>query len=259
MRVVVTHLTGSHSGERQFCEDEQITIGRSRDSSVRLGINDTRASSRHAQLLEEGGHIVLVDVGSTNGTYLNGKKVERVRLKGGEAVEFGYGGPQLAFEFYELLPSMGPTLDEPHEFPFRAPYAWSLIALGALLVVVAVLTLVWQYILVAIPLGLVGFILFLLGVAAARKNITVGPDWIEFEGLFRTTRIKWTDVAALETVPRGTTMLSGPKCTVRGWKRDISFSPRDYAEGHLLAKVIAQASGKEWGPPGTPVQPAGPV
>src|SRR5207247_1032292 len=128
-----------------------------------------------------------------------------------------YGGPQLQFDFYEELPAVRPSLDEPHEFPFRARFAWSLFIASAALALAAVASAVEGMVLVAIPSGLAAAATVLLGLAAVRVNITVGPEGIEHEGLFRTRRIKWPDVAALETVPKRTGMLTGPVCRVRGW------------------------------------------
>jgi hypothetical protein len=235
MRVVVTHLSGSNAGERLLLDEERLTIGRARDNHVRLGIYDTRASSRHAELVAERDHFVLRDLGSKNGTFVNGKRVSQCRLNAGDTVAFGFGGPQLHFEFYEELPTDRPSLDEAHEFPFRARFTWA-IAISGLVVF-------------AIPVGLAAAALALLGFSAARVNITVGPDGIEHEGMFRTRRVKWADVAALETVPKRTGMLSGPLCRVRGWKATIQFSPNDFQEGYLLARLIAEASAKEWSVP----------
>lgn len=251
MRVVVTHLTGSFAGERQLFDEERLTIGRARDNQVRLGTYDTHASSRHAELTTERGSFYLRDLGSKNGTYVDGKKVERCRLRGGETVAFGYGGPQLHFEFYEELPTARPSLDEPHEFPFRARFAWSLLIASATLGIVAVAAIIQGMILVMIPAALAALATFLLGLAAVRVNITVGPDGIEHEGLFRTRRVKWPDVAALETVATRSGVLTRSICRVRGWKGTIQFSPTDYQEGYLLASLIAEASGKEWGAPNT--------
>ena len=101
--------------------------------------------------------------------------------------------------------------------------------------------------------GLAAAVLMLGGLSAVRVNITVGPDGIEHEAMFSTRRIAWGDIATLETLPRRTGMLGGQRCTVRGWNSVIKFSPDDYEEGFLLASLIAQASGKEWGPPGSPI------
>jgi hypothetical protein len=246
---VVTHLTGSFAGERQLFEEERLTIGRGRESLVRLAAHDTHASSRHAELVAERDRHVLRDLGSKNGTYVDGKRVEQCRLHGGETVSFGYGGPQLRFDFYEELPDVRPSLDEPHEFPFRARFAWSLFIAAAALALAAVASAIEGSVLVAIPSGLAAAAAFLLGLAAVRVNITVGPEGIEHEGLFRTRRIRWPDVAALETVAKRSGMFAGQRCRVRGWKGTIQFSPADYQEGYLLARLIAEASAKEWGAP----------
>jgi hypothetical protein len=250
MRVVVTHLTGAFAGERQLIDEERLTIGRARDNRVRLGMNDTHASSHHAEIVADRDRYVLRDLGSKNGTFVNGKRVEQCRLVGGEAVAFGYGGPQLHFDFYERITAARPSLDEPHEFPFRARFAWSLFIASAALALAAVATAVEGLVLVAIPSGLAAAACLLLGLAAVRVNVTLGPDGVEHEGMFRTRRIAWTDVAALETVVRRTGTLSGgPACRVVGWKTTIQFSPADYQEGYLLARLIAETTAKEWSAP----------
>jgi hypothetical protein len=69
-----------------------LSIGRSAESSVPL--NDTNVSRRHAEIRSrgEGARIewYLVDVGSTNGTMLNGVKISgEQKLKNGDALMFG--------------------------------------------------------------------------------------------------------------------------------------------------------------------------
>ena len=63
--------------------------------------------------------------------------------------------------------------------------------------------------------------------------------------MLRTRLIPWPDVAALES-GRRTGVLSGQICRVKGWKGTITFSPDAYRDGFLLARMIAEASGKEW-------------
>lgn len=253
MRVVVTHLTGAFAGKRLLFEAATLTIGRARDRDIRLGLHDTRASSRHAEIRVERGKCVVVDVGSTNFTFVDDKKVDRARLKGGEVITFGYGGPQVRVDLYDEIASARPSLDEAHEFPFRAKFAWFFFASATLLAGVAVVSFIAEMILAAIPAGLAAAVLMLGGLSAVRVNITVGPDGIEHEAMFSIRRIAWGDIATLETLPRRTGMLGGQRCTVRGWNSVIKFSPDDYEEGFLLASLIAQASGKEWGPPGSPI------
>src|SRR6266481_5284933 len=98
MRIVAKHLTGARQGELDVFNDVPLTIGRLPSSDLRLGIYDTRASTRHAEIVIEKQSVVLRDIGSTNGTFFNGKKLPFAALNSGDIVEFGTGGPKLQFE-----------------------------------------------------------------------------------------------------------------------------------------------------------------
>jgi hypothetical protein len=63
------------------------TIGRGSTATIRL--DDTGVSRNHAEVRREGDDVVLVDLGSTNGTTVNGRPVERVRLTPGDRIELG--------------------------------------------------------------------------------------------------------------------------------------------------------------------------
>ncbi len=71
--------------------ESTITVGRLADNT--LQIEDASVSSHHAELtLGEGGDYVLTDIGSTNGTLLNGKELaegDGQRLQAGDKVVFG--------------------------------------------------------------------------------------------------------------------------------------------------------------------------
>jgi len=68
-----------------------ITVGRLADNT--LQIEDASVSSHHAELtLEESGDYILTDIGSTNGTVLNGKDLtegDGRRMQAGDTVRFG--------------------------------------------------------------------------------------------------------------------------------------------------------------------------
>lgn len=246
MRVMATHVGGGRLGERELFEEPIITVGRSRESRLRLGSHDTRASTNHAELRLERDRYVLVDLDSTNGTFVNGKRVTRHRLRNGDVASFGYGGPQVRFEFFETLPTVRPSIEEPHEFPFRSRFKWWMWGSAAALAALAVLFAVFGLVLAAIPLGLAAAVIFFFGLSVARINITVGPEGVEHEGMFRTQRLAWEDVEALESGAGRTGLLTGIVCSVRGKGTTIRFAPRDFVEGHLLARLLAEATGKEW-------------
>ena len=73
-----------------------FTIGRRPDRD--MVITDARVSRDHAEIRAEGADFVLVDVGSSSGTFVNGEKVQRYKLKSNDRVEFGAkGGPYFIF------------------------------------------------------------------------------------------------------------------------------------------------------------------
>ena len=75
------------SREYSLCEGEQI-IGRSRD--VAIPIFTTAASRHHARVLVAGSDVRLEDLGSRNGTFVNGKRVTGViSLVVGDEIEIG--------------------------------------------------------------------------------------------------------------------------------------------------------------------------
>jgi hypothetical protein len=86
-------LAGAKQHEVALTRDV-LLIGRASDAAIRL--DDTGVSRRHAEIRREGDDVVLVDLGSTNGTTVNGRTVERVRLSPGDRIELG--GSVLVFE-----------------------------------------------------------------------------------------------------------------------------------------------------------------
>jgi hypothetical protein len=71
-------------------EDESISIGR--DASNTIQINDAEISRRHSRMQFQGGKYVIEDLGSTNGTHVNGQRIMSAYvLKPGDVVSFGEG------------------------------------------------------------------------------------------------------------------------------------------------------------------------
>lgn len=69
-------------------EGDQLTIGR--DSTNGVAINDPEVSRRHSRLTFQGGKYVLEDLGSTNGTFVNGQRLSGPHvLKAGDVVALG--------------------------------------------------------------------------------------------------------------------------------------------------------------------------
>jgi len=99
----LTHLSGSLQGTASMSPKAVIRIGRGEDCDVQFDAQlDVRVSTHHAEIRFEGGQYVLIDVGSTNGTLVNGKLVRTHRLRSGDKIAFGaQGGPEVRFDVEE--------------------------------------------------------------------------------------------------------------------------------------------------------------
>jgi len=101
--------SGPNPGTVYALEGEQISIGR--ESSNEISINDAEVSRRHARLTFQGGKFVLEDLGSTNGTFVNGQRLSGPRvLKSGEVVSLG---EQIVFVYEALDSDPGATVVSP--------------------------------------------------------------------------------------------------------------------------------------------------
>jgi hypothetical protein len=77
----------SWDGERRILENKRSVLGRSRDVDVQ--IEDPNVSRRHAEIVQEGSAYWLVDLGSTNGTEVEGRRVQRAPLADGSRFTIG--------------------------------------------------------------------------------------------------------------------------------------------------------------------------
>ncbi len=81
-------------GERVTVGEEPLSIGRLAECDVVL--TDSSVSRRHAEVRRNGSDFVIVDLGSTNGTKVNGATVKERRLADGD--EISVGTAKLRFE-----------------------------------------------------------------------------------------------------------------------------------------------------------------
>ena len=114
------------------------TIGRSANNGI--VINDPEISRRHAQITPQGEGYVLEDLGSTNGSFVNGNRLNQpMALKHGDSVAFGdtvrlrYWAAGMASEFVDLPadhvatpalpPEPVPAYAQPDDFAEPTPAA----------------------------------------------------------------------------------------------------------------------------------------
>jgi sigma-B regulation protein RsbU (phosphoserine phosphatase) len=97
-RAEVTVYSPLFSPFRQPLQGPAVSIGRASDCSI--PIKDRYLSRKHAEIIADGNTWVLKDLGSANGTYLNGSRVERdEQLKTGDRIRLG--DTEIVFETSE--------------------------------------------------------------------------------------------------------------------------------------------------------------
>src|SRR5918998_5337278 len=120
----LTIRSGPDAGQTITVVGDQFTVGR--DDSCDLTIRDHKVSRKHAYFKAlPDGRAALHDLNSSNGTFVNGHKVESALLSGGETIQFGdtqmaavadakAGGPSTA-------PAAAPSPPSPPQPPPTQP------------------------------------------------------------------------------------------------------------------------------------------
>ena len=85
--LVVHSMDAGQQGGRHALGEEDVTVGRDEGSTIVVGSD--QASRRHARIFVSGGVHVLVDLDSTNGTFLNSKLVKEQTLRHGDVIRIG--------------------------------------------------------------------------------------------------------------------------------------------------------------------------
>lgn len=78
-------LSGDHFG-RSFPLQTSLTIGRAEEAGLRIPLDSISRS--HARLTPAGDEVLLEDLGSANGTWLNGKRITRAQAVHGDEIRF---------------------------------------------------------------------------------------------------------------------------------------------------------------------------
>ena len=80
--------TGDDRGRKVALGGDRIVLGR--DDECDISLADTKVSRRHAAIEPDAEGIALLrDLGSSNGTYVNGERVQTAQLRGGEQIQLG--------------------------------------------------------------------------------------------------------------------------------------------------------------------------
>ncbi len=100
MRITLTVTNGARTGLSKQFDQAYIGLGRHPQSDLQFHPDqDLDASTRHAAILKSGETWTIRDLGSANGTFVNGEKISADRrLHTGDQIKFGPKGPTLAVE-----------------------------------------------------------------------------------------------------------------------------------------------------------------
>jgi signal transduction histidine kinase len=80
-------IQGADQGKRFEFRSSPVALGRDNSNAIRL--HDTEVSRRHAELRQDDDTYRIVDLGSANGTYVNGQLIDQAPLHSGDRLQIG--------------------------------------------------------------------------------------------------------------------------------------------------------------------------
>jgi pSer/pThr/pTyr-binding forkhead associated (FHA) protein len=110
--VQLVHIKGPLQGTIQEFFESEIVIGRHPSCHIQFPKDLAVVSRKHARIRREGNRFKLIDQ-SSNGTFLNGKRIQEAFLKDGDVLIFTDGGPKVSF--------LTQVVDEQREHAFHLP------------------------------------------------------------------------------------------------------------------------------------------
>jgi pSer/pThr/pTyr-binding forkhead associated (FHA) protein len=109
MKLTITFQNGSQAGRSWDLTDGFLTVGRGGNCNVVFDPNaENMVSTKHAYFEAKADGFYLVDTKSTNGTFVNGQRVQIGKLNSGDSIQFGKNGPS-ATVVIENAQSFQPT------------------------------------------------------------------------------------------------------------------------------------------------------
>jgi ABC-type multidrug transport system ATPase subunit len=102
MKYRLVHLTGGLAGRVRDVDAEEVVLGRDpQEAQVVFPADDGTVSRRHALLRVQDGRLLLRDLDSSTGTFVDGHDVEEAELADGDVFALGADGPRLRVELAE--------------------------------------------------------------------------------------------------------------------------------------------------------------
>ncbi len=107
-RYVLKFISGKYQGgEFPLDMNQELIIGRS--SELEMVLVEDMVSRHHAKITTTNNEIWIEDLGSTNGSFVNGEKITRVRLKEGDRILIGTSIIKLVYEEAAQAPEAPPA------------------------------------------------------------------------------------------------------------------------------------------------------
>jgi two-component system NtrC family sensor kinase len=80
-------IQGRDQGTRYRLEETVVTLGRGATNTIQL--HDTEVSREHAEIRQRGDNVVIVDLDSSNGTFVNQRQIKEQELASGDQLQLG--------------------------------------------------------------------------------------------------------------------------------------------------------------------------
>ncbi len=128
---LLVSLRDGETGDLYETKGDRVLVGRGRDCDVQLTRDDdTSVSRNHLEIVLVEGRVLLRDLGSRNGTFVNGAKLvgdHQLQLR--DCIRFGPTGPELALESL-TIPGYGPELDDEQAVDVQDPNSSTVMGSG---------------------------------------------------------------------------------------------------------------------------------
>ncbi len=96
-KLIKVKIVKGNTSKKEYFFDKSFTIGRSEDNSIQ--INEGIVSRTHIEVCLENNKWRVIDKQSSNGTFLNGDKINKIEIKNSTSLELGKNGPIVLFTF----------------------------------------------------------------------------------------------------------------------------------------------------------------
>ena len=108
-------LSGSSAGQSYELKVDSTTVGRVEDNAFQIA--DPSVSSHHCEILLKGADVVIRDLNSTNGSFINGERITESVLKPGQTLRLG----QIELRIDDGSPMPAPSPSKPASASAPAP------------------------------------------------------------------------------------------------------------------------------------------